>query len=234
MLVQLGVAAFKIASTDTTNVPYLRYVGARGRPVILSTGMSTLGEVEEAVGALAAGGLTAGVILLHCLAEYPAPLTEANLRVMTTLRRAFTTPVGFSDHTQGLGAAPWAVAAGACVIEKHFTLDRTMAGPDHRASLEPAEMKLLVQTIRDVEGALGDGVKRPMPSESANKAVMQKSLVARLAIAEGERIAATALTCKRPATGLAPRDIDEVVGRRAARAIAAGEILTRASIDWND
>jgi sialic acid synthase SpsE len=229
----MHVTAFKIASTDTTNVPLLRYMAGKKRPVILSTGMSSLAEVEDAVTALRSGGLERQIILLHCLAEYPAPVGETNLRAMATMRHAFGCPVGFSDHTAGIGVTPWAVALGACAIEKHLTLDRTMSGPDHRASLEPDEMAALVRAVRDVEAALGDGIKRPMPSELVNKPVMQKSLVARRSIKAGERIEAADLTCKRPATGLSPRDIDIVIGRRAARPIAAGETILRSAVDWD-
>lgn len=232
LLERLGVAAFKIASTDTTNIPFLRQVAGKGRPVILSTGMSTLAEVEQAVSALRSAGAADNVVLLHCTSEYPAPIAEANLRAIGTLRQAFRCPVGFSDHTPGIGAAPWAVALGACVVEKHLTLDRGMAGPDHRASLEPSEMTVLVQTVRDVEAALGDGVKRPMPSEVDNKLVMQKSLVARRAISAGEKIVPDALACRRPATGLGPAYFDLVVGRITARPISAGEPLSLDAIDW--
>lgn len=233
MLDRLQVAAFKIASTDTTNIPFLRHVASKGRPVLLSTGMSTLAEVEQAVASLRSAGLGGRIVLLHCTSEYPAPIVEANLRAIVTLRQAFVCPVGFSDHTPGIGASPWAVALGACVVEKHMTLDRGMAGPDHRVSLEPAEVATLVRTVREVEASLGDGVKRPMPSELGNKPVMQKSLVARRAIQAGEKIGVDALTCRRPATGLAPSCFDLVVGRVAARAIAAGEPISLGAIDWN-
>lgn len=233
MLDRMGVAAFKIASTDTTNIPFLRHVARKRRPVILSTGMSTLGEVEHAVQTLRDGGLDGRIILLQCTSEYPAPINEVNLRAMLTMRQAFACPVGFSDHTQGVGAAPWAVALGACVVEKHLTLDRSMAGPDHRASLEPAELATLVRTVREVEAALGDGVKRLMPSERANKPLMQRSLVTARAIRPGEKISGDALTCRRPANGLPPSYFDKIVGRKAARFIAAGELISLDSIDWN-
>lgn len=232
LLERLDVAAYKIASTDTSNIPFLRHIAAKGRPVLLSTGMSTLGEVEEAVIALGALGGNGKTVILHCLSEYPAPLDETNLRAMASLQRAFGCPVGYSDHTEGIGATPWAVALGACCIEKHFTLDRGMEGPDHRASLEPAQMAELVKTIRQVEAALGDGIKRPMPSEIANKARMQKSVVARRPVAAGDVIDGSALAAKRPGTGLPPAWIDRIAGKRAARAIAADEILTLASVDW--
>lgn len=232
MLDRMGVAAFKIASTDTTNIPFLRYVAGKGRPVILSTGMSTLGEVEQAVNTLRAGGLDGKIVILHCTSEYPAPVSDVNLRAILTMQQAFGCPVGFSDHTPGIGASPWAVAVGACVIEKHFTLDRNMVGPDHRASLEPDELVTLVRTVRDVEAALGDGIKRPTPSELPNKPLMQKSLVARRSIRSGETITSDDLTCKRPGFGLAPSWFDRVVGKRAAMDIPKDGVLTLSSVDW--
>lgn len=233
MLARLGVTAYKIASTDTSNIPFLRYLGAKGIPAILSTGMSTLGEVEEAVAALEAGGAGGSIVILQCTSEYPAPIDEVNLRGIATLRQAFGYPVGFSDHTQGTAVSAWAVALGACVVEKHFTLDRDLPGPDHRASIEPDELRQLVEAVRSLERALGDGVKRPSPSEQRNKAFMQKSLVARRDIPQGALITAADLTCKRPATGLPPRDFDRVTGRRAARALRAGQILTLGDVEWN-
>ncbi len=231
---RIGIAAFKVASTDTTNVPFLKYMASKGRPVVLSTGMSTLGEVEQAVTALETGGLEDKVVLVHCLAEYPAPPGQTNLRAILTLQEAFGCPTGFSDHTPGVGVSPWAVAAGACLIEKHFTVDHSLSGPDHRASMEPAELASLVRTIRELEAVLGDGRKRIMPAEQANKEVMQKSLVARRDISAGEVIKSDDLTCRRPATGLAPAWFDRVAGKRAAVAIAKDEILTLASVDWSE
>lgn len=231
MLDRLDVAAYKVASTDTTNVPFLRHLAAKGRPVILSTGLSSLAEVEEAMAALKT--IRDRVVLLHCTAEYPAPAEDANLRAMATMATAFGCPVGFSDHTVGIHVSAWAAALGACALEKHFTLDRTLPGPDHRASIEPAELAELVRSVRLVEKALGDGIKRPMPSELPNKPRMQKSVVARRAIAAGTVLATEDLTCKRPGTGLPPSWLDRVVGRRAAREIPADGILTLAAIDWN-
>ena len=233
MLAHIGVHAYKIASTDTSNIPFLRHVGAKGIPVILSTGMSTLGEVEEAVAALEAGGAGGNIVILQCTSEYPAPVDEVNLRSIATLRQAFGYPAGFSDHTEGTAASAWAVALGACMIEKHFTLDRDMPGPDHRASIEPDELRQLVAAVRSLESALGDGVKRPSPSEQVNKPFMQKSLVTTADIPEGAVITAADLSCKRPATGLPPRDFDRVVGRKASKALPSGHILTLADVEWN-
>ena len=234
LLERIGVAAYKIASTDTSNIPFLRYLARKDIPVILSTGMSSLGEVEESVNELRLQGLDGKIIILQCTSEYPAPVKDINLRAMKTMELAFGCPVGFSDHTPGIGASPWAVATGACVVEKHFTLDRNMEGPDHRASIEPDELKELVRTIRDIEAALGDGIKRPMASEFANKPRMQKSLVATRTISAGEVIQLTDLTCKRPGNGLSPKWFDKVVGKKAAKQIQKEETLELGSIIWSD
>jgi N,N'-diacetyllegionaminate synthase len=231
MLDSLGVLGYKISSSDTTNLPLLDHVARHHKPVILSTGMCDLAEVRAAVDALREAGLEQ-FALLHCTSEYPAPLDELNLRVIENLHSEFECPVGFSDHTVGTIAAAWAVAAGACIIEKHFTMDRNLPGPDHRASLEPNELAELVRVIRQTERSLGDGQKRPTPSELKNKQFMQKSIVARRAIAQAETIEAEAITCKRPASGLPPRFWNDVVGRRAARAIAQDEVLTMDSVLW--
>jgi N-acetylneuraminate synthase len=232
LLDDMNVAAIKIGSSDVTNTPLLRYTAQKGRPVILSSGWSTLGEVEAAMHALWDGGLEGKVVLLQCTSEYPAPIAEVNLRVMATMRQAFNCPVGFSDHTQGVGASPWAVAAGACVIEKHLTLDRGMEGPDHQASLLPHELADLVCEIRQVELALGTGVKMIMGSEAPNKERMQKSLVSRRPIAAGTEIRASDLTSKRPGTGLSPDWLEKVEGRRAKRDIEADEVIDISAVDW--
>ena len=234
LLEEIGVAAYKIASTDTTNIPFLRYIARKDIPVILSTGMSFLGEVEESINDLKLHGLAGKIIILQCTSEYPAPVKDINLRAMKTMGLAFGCPVGFSDHTPGIGASPWAVAAGACVVEKHFTLDRNMTGPDHRASIEPKELRELVKTVRNVEAAMGDGIKQPMPSEIENKPRMQKSLVATRTIFAGDVIQLMDLTCKRPGCGLPPKWIDRVVGKKAAKQIQKEETLELNSIIWSD
>ena len=234
MLKQIGVEAYKVASTDTSNIPFLRYLAKKGISVILSTGMSLLGEVEGAINELKHNGLYGKIIILQCTSEYPAPIEDINLRAIKTMEVAFGCPVGFSDHTPGIGASPWAVAAGACVVEKHFTLDRNLEGPDHRASLEPLELRELVETIRNVELALGDGVKKIMPSEMENKRRMQKSLVATRTIKAGEIIQASDMTCKRPGNGLLPSWLDKVIGQKAAKTIMNEEILKLDSIFWSD
>ena len=234
LLEEISVPAYKIASTDTTNIPFLRYIAKKGIPVLLSTGMSFLGEVEEAINELKLHGLDGKIVILQCTSEYPAPVNETNLRAMKTMERAFGCPVGFSDHTQGIGASPWAVAAGACVLEKHFTLDRNMEGPDHQASIEPKELTKLIRTIRDVEAALGDGIKRPMPSELPNKTRMQKCLVATRSIPANEIIQEADLTCKRSGNGLPPKWFDRVIGKKAAKGIQKEETLELSSIIWSD
>lgn len=231
LLDHLGVAGYKIGSTDTTNLPFLRYVAKKGRPVILSSGMCTLGEVEMAVNTVRSNGLENHFAMLQCVSEYPAPLKDVNLRVINTYRQAFGCPVGFSDHTQGVVASSWAVAIGACIVEKHFTLDRNLSGPDHRASLEPSELKQYVDLIRQVELALGTGVKIPTSIESDNKNKMQKSLVAVREIKAGQTLSEGDLTSKRPGSGLPPWFMNQVVGRRARRAISANELINLDALD---
>lgn len=228
LLGALGVRAFKIPSGEITNLPFLRHVGARGKAVILSTGMAWLGEVETAVRTLQAAGAT-DLTLLHCVSEYPAPYEQVNLRAMRTLAEAFGLPVGYSDHTPGSEIAVAAVALGACVIEKHFTLDTGMPGPDHRASLDPRAFEEMVTSIRRVERAIGDGRKRPAPCEVANRPIVRKSIVAARDLPAGTRLAAPDLAAKRPGTGIAPSAWDEVVGRHLTR-----DVRTDERIDWRD
>lgn len=233
MLKNIGVEAYKIASTDTSNIPFLRHLATSGIPVILSTGMSLLGEVEEAIIALRNNGLNQKIVIMQCTSEYPAPIEDINLKTIKSMEVAFGCPVGFSDHTPGIEVSPWAVAAGACVVEKHFTINRNFKGPDHKASIEPHELKELVKTIRNVELALGDGIKRIMPSEMRNKVRMQKSLVATRTIKAGETIQASDITCKRPGNGLLPNWFDKVVGKKAAKTINNQEILRLESVLWS-
>lgn len=227
---QLGVSLFKIGSGDITNIPHLQHIARKGKPVILSTGVSTLGEVEEAVETILAAG-NEKLILLHCVSSYPASAEDCNLRAMQTLENAFKLPVGFSDHTLGIEVSLAAVALGACVIEKHFTLDRTLPGPDHQASLEPAELNQLIQGIRTVEKALGNGLKRPSPEELRNRAVIRKSLVAACHIPAGTIIRDYMIKIKRPGTGLAPKFKVEVIGRRARVDIAEDQLIEWGMLD---
>jgi N,N'-diacetyllegionaminate synthase len=224
LLDTLEVPLLKIPSGEITNLPFLERIAAKGRPVILSTGMSTLGEVEEAVQVLRAGGVSE-ITLLHCVTEYPAPYAEINLRAMQTLKSAFGLPVGYSDHTPGIEIAIAAVALGAEVIEKHFTLDRSLPGPDHSASLEPKEFKQMVAAIRNVESALGDGIKKPALCELPNIPVARKSVVAARALRAGQKLAAADLDIKRPGTGLSPKLLTALVGRTLRTNIEPDELI---------
>ena len=218
LLVSLGQECFKIPSGEITNLPYLRHIGQLGKTVILSTGMATLGEIEAAIEVLEQTGTPrAKVTVLHCTTEYPTPMNEVNLRAMQSIHAAFDVAVGYSDHTEGIEIAIAAVAMGASVIEKHFTLDRTFPGPDHQASLEPAELKAMVTAIRNIEIALGDGIKRLTPSEARNKPVARKSLVASRGISIGEIFTTENLTTKRPGTGISPMRWDELVGQASQK-----------------
>ena len=226
LLVSLGQDLFKIPSGEITNLPYLRHVGQLGKSVILSTGMSTLGEIESAIDALeCAGTPRVNITVLHCTTEYPAPMNEVNLRAMQNIHAAFGVTVGYSDHTRGIEAAIAAVALGAGVIEKHFTLDRKMLGPDHEASLEPEDLKAMVAAIRNIEVALGDGIKRLTPSEAMNQPIVRKSLVANQTIKAGEVFSEQNITAKRPGTGVSPMLWDEVMGRASPRDFAADELI---------
>lgn len=226
LLVGLGQDHFKIPSGEITNLPYLRHIGQLGREVILSTGMATLGDVEAAIDAIeAAGTPRSRITVLHCTTEYPTPMNEVNLRAMQTLQAAFGVRVGYSDHTPGIDVAIAAVAMGASVIEKHFTLDRALPGPDHQASLEPAELKAMVSAIRNIEVALGDGVKRLTPSEAKNKPVARKSIVASRNIRAGETFSNENITVKRPGIGISPMRWDEVIGRKSSRDFSLDDLI---------
>lgn len=218
LLDRLGVDRIKLGSGEITNLPLLRASGRLGKPVLLSTGMSHLAEVRAALQVLLDAGLARQLLtLLHCNTEYPTPLCDVNLKAMCTLAQELDVAVGYSDHTEGFEAALAAVALGARVIEKHFTLDRKLPGPDHRASLEPDELAAMVRAIRNVETTLGDGVKRPSPSELRNRDVARRSLVAAQPIACGERFTEHNLAAKRPGTGLSPMHWDAVLGKPAKR-----------------
>lgn len=226
-LTTLGARMIKIPSGELTNLPLLRHIAGKKLPTILSTGMASLGEIEAALTVLTDGGLDRKTItLLHCNTEYPTPMIDVNLHAMATMRSAFGIPVGYSDHTEGIEVAIAAVALGASVIEKHFTVDRNLPGPDHRASLEPDELRQMVKAIRNIEQALaGDGVKRPMPSERANRLIARKSIVAARQITAGEAFSSENLATKRPGTGISPMRWDDVIGRIAARDYDADEAI---------
>jgi N-acetylneuraminate synthase len=246
---QLGVPLLKIPSGEITNALLLMKIARTGKPAILSTGMSNLGDIESALGVLALGYLGDGrspgiaafsdayrspagqailrqkVTLLHCTTEYPAPFEEVNLKVMGTLRTAFELPVGYSDHTPGITVPVAAVALGAVVIEKHFTLDRNLPGPDHLASLEPAALTEMVQGVREVELALGSGIKHATLSEAKNQPIARKSLVAARSIARGEAYTVENLSAKRPGSGVSPMHFWSYVGRRATRDYAPDDLI---------
>jgi N,N'-diacetyllegionaminate synthase len=226
MLIEMGLDQVKIPSGELTNLPLLRYMTRPGMPVMLSTGMATLGEIEAALAVIEQAGTPRHLItVLHCTTEYPAPMADVNLRAMLSMKAALGVEVGYSDHTQGIEIPVAAVALGARVIEKHFTLDRTMPGPDHQASLEPHELKAMVDAIRNVEVALGDGVKRPSASELKNRPIARKSLVAIRAIRAGESFSPDNVSTKRPGTGISPMRWDEVMGRVAPRDFSADELI---------
>ena len=213
-LVSLGLPFIKVGSGEVTNIPYLRKIGACKMPVILSTGMSNIAQVATAYDTLLQTGAKE-VSLLHCTTNYPCPMDEVNLKAMVTLRDAFKCHVGYSDHTMGTEIPVAAVTLGAEIIEKHFSLDCNMEGPDHKASLEPAELKLMVQQIRNIEVALGDGIKRPNKSEAENAKVVQKSILARRPIKKGEVLTEENLVTKRAGTGISSVHWDVVVGTKA-------------------
>jgi len=225
LLATMNVSLYKVPSGEITNLPFLKHLARKGRPLILSTGMSTLGEVEEAVNVLKAAGASK-LTLLHCVTEYPAPYAEVNLRAMHTLKSAFGLPVGYSDHTPGIDIAIAAVALGAEVIEKHLTLDRSLPGPDHAASLEPSELQQMVVAIRHVEAALGTGIKAPAPCELPNLSVARKSVVAARLLPAGHQLRIGDLDIKRPGNGLAPKLLPELIGRTLRAGLAKDEIIS--------
>lgn len=250
LLVGLGVSRLKIASGEINNAPLLLQMAQQGLPIIMSTGMATLGEIETALGVLAWGYLHQDakpsldsfrkalgdpkgrrilqerVTLLHCTTAYPAPFEDVNLRAMATMAAAFGLPVGYSDHTTGIAVPLAAVACGATVIEKHFTLDKGLPGPDHRASLEPGELQEMVRGIRQVEAALGSQGKFPAPAELENLDVVRRSLVAARGIRQGERFSEDNLTCKRPGTGVSPMRYWDWLGKEAERDFGEDEVIS--------
>ena len=247
----LNMPFIKIPSGEVTNAPFLIEIAHSQKPVVLSTGMATLGEIEKALAVLAYGYikpdfpasyqaaqnvyvsevgqnvLREKVQLLHCTTQYPAPANQANLRAMETMKRAFALPVGYSDHTEGITIPVAATALGAVIVEKHFTLDKSMPGPDHKASLEPCELQAMVQAIRTVEQAIGSGVKVPVADEVANINIVRKSLVAASEIAKGEKISLEKLSAKRAGVGISPMDVWHILGKKAGHAYGTDE-----KIEW--
>lgn len=221
---KLGMDVWKIPSGEITNYPYLVKIAETHKPIIMSTGMCTMDDVNSAIQVLKSHGC-GPITLLHCTTEYPAPYSEVNLKVMETLRSTFNLPVGYSDHTQGIVIPIAAVAMGAVVLEKHFTLDRTMEGPDHKASLEPAELKAMIEAIRCVEVSLGDGVKTPTASERRNMVIARKSIVALRPIKQGEQFTTDNISTKRPGSGITPMRWNEVIGQFAKRSFEEDELI---------
>lgn len=228
LLGDLGVRAIKIASSEVGNLPFLKHIGSARVGVVLSTGASTLSEVSRAVDELLAAGCPE-LVLLHCVSSYPAPHDQANLRAMQTLRSAFGLPVGFSDHTEGFEVAVAAAALGAVMVEKHFTLDRNLPGPDHRASIEPPELAALVRGVRIANACLGSPVKQPAPCELDNRPLIKKSLVAARDLRRGTRLTRDMIEIKRPMGGVEPADLDKVIGLTLHRDIAEDQLIT-----WQD
>lgn len=222
---RLGVARYKIPSGELTNLPFLQHVAKKKKPMIISTGMATMKEVLTAVQSVQKAG-NKDITLLHCVSQYPADPAEVNLRAMETMQKEFGVPVGFSDHTLGIEISLAAVALGAKVIEKHFTIDQNFPGPDHRASLMPEELRVLVRGIRNIEKALGDGIKRPSRSEREVADVARKSLVAKKEIKKGTLLQKEWIAIKRPGTGLAPSTLFKVVGKKAVKDIKEGALLS--------
>ncbi len=225
---RIGVPAYKIPSGEITNYPILKKIAEKKRTIILSTGMATLGEVEDAFHFLKKCG-SEDIVLLHCTTNYPASINSVNLRAMETLRCAFQVPVGYSDHTEGITIPIAAVAMGACVLEKHFTLDKTLAGPDHKASLEPHELRAMVRAIRVVELARGNGLKVPTLEEETNKFIIRKSLVAAKDILKGDIMTEEMIDIKRPGTGIEPKYYSKILGSKSLRSISKDELIT-----WHD
>ena len=226
LLSDLGLQIFKIPSGEITNLPYLRHIGSLDKQVILSTGMSNIQEVEDALTILVgAGTLKENITVLHANTMYPTPMEDVNLNAMLTMQRELGVAVGYSDHTLGIEVDIAAVAMGASVIEKHFTLDKTMDGPDHQASLEPKELKAMVSAIRNIEKALGGNGKKPSPSEGINIDIVRKSIVATKTIKKGELLSDDNISTKRPGTGLSPMKWDEVIGTVASKNYQSDELI---------
>ena len=226
LLDEIDIPAFKIASGEITNFPLLKCIAKKQKPVILSTGMSTIGDVEEAINLIEK--YNDDIILMHCLTNYPAKKEDANLNVIKTLEYAFKRPVGFSDHTSGIEMSVAAVALGSCVIEKHFTIDKNLPGPDHKASLEPHELSEMVKAIRNIEKGLGNGIKKPTNDEIKIRKLVRKSIVAKEDIPKGSIIGKEMLDIKRPGTGIEPKYLDELVGKELIEDVKKDDLLK-----WN-
>jgi len=227
LLSKLGQTIFKIPSGEITNAPYLKHVGAIAKSIILSTGMSNLKEIKDAIKILESGGLTRkDITVLHCTSEYPAPLKEVNLNAMNEIKNKLKVSVGYSDHTAGIEISLAAVALGAEVIEKHFTFNQKLPGPDHKASLEPKELRLMIKLIRNIEVSLGRAIKQASKCEIKNMAIVRKSIVAKKKIKIGELFTKDNLTTKRPGTGISPMKWNFIIGKKASRVFDEDELIT--------
>lgn len=229
VLDDMDMPIFKIPSGEITNRRLIQHIASKQKPIILSTGMSYLGEIEKAISWIEAIQATMTLTLLHCTSDYPVPVADVNLNVMRTLKTAFRLPVGYSDHTTGIDISIAAAALGACILEKHFTLDCNMQGPDHRASIEPEQFKAMVNAIRNVEKALGDGQKKPTQQENNTRKIIRKSVVARKRINPGDIITAEDIDLKRPGTGISPEFNDIVINMQARHTIEPDSV-----IHWED
>ena len=226
LLQSLGQRLFKIPSGEITNLPYLEHIGKIGKPIILSTGMSTLNEIKTALEILQKAGTSKSLItVLHCTTSYPVPISDVNLLAMKTIKDEFEVEVGYSDHTLGIEIPIAAVALGASVIEKHFTLDRNLPGPDHQASLEPSELEEMIRTIRNVEQAMGDGIKKVMPSEAENRDIVRKSMVAIKEIKKGDIFTIENLSTKRPGNGMSPMNWNLTIGKSSKHNYEVDELI---------
>jgi len=223
---ELNIDLWKIPSGEITNLPYLRKIGSYGKPVIISTGMAEMAEIEDAIKVIKSAGTNPNnITVLHCNTEYPTPMVDVNISAMNSISENFNVPVGYSDHTLGIEVPIAAVALGATVIEKHFTLDKKMEGPDHKASLDPEELKAMVSSIRNIEKAIGNGIKAPSPSEAKNKSIARKSIVASKDIKKGEILSTENLTVKRPGTGISPMRWDEIIGTKADKSYSEDDLI---------
>lgn len=230
LLEKLKSTAYKISSSDLTNIPLLKHIALKQMPILLSTGMGSLSEIEDALNAISLAMAIPihqlPVVLMHCISHYPAPTKDLNLRAIKTLSDTFKIPVGYSDHSKGVEAALAAVVLGACVIEKHYTLNRNFPGPDHKSSVEPAELKFLVESIRNIESALGDGIKKPADCEVASINISRKSLVAACNIYKDQVVTSDKIEIKRPGNGIAPKYYDLIIGKCPIVDIQEDEVLT--------
>ena len=225
LLERINVPVYKIGSGDLTNIPMLEHIARKNKPIILSTGMATIEEVELAFNSITNVG-NEEIVLLHCITSYPTPIEVVNLRAMNTLRQKFKVPVGFSDHTTGIIAPIIAVSLGAAILEKHFTLDKNLPGPDHHASLNPKELQEMVKAIKQITKALGDGIKRPANIEVDIKPIARRSIIAKVDISTGEMIKKDMLDIKRPAIGIEPKYFEEIIGKKVKRMIRKDEPIT--------